>query len=199
MLYHNIYNSWSWIGGHADGMEDLCLVALRELQEETGVENAVLVSREIYSLETLTVNGHVKKGNLCTESLGQLVVSDIISFEKDLSENDLLSMVASAESKSEHPLGKAIVVYAQKKKIPILKSYNFKMASGKGIYAEVFDKQLHCGNERFFNENGITINNNIQTKLEGLRKQEKALVLVADGKKCIGVRSINTYNRSVGA
>ena len=62
MVYHNIYHSWSWIGGHADGNEDLCAVAMRELQEETGVGNAALVSREIFSLETLTVDGHVKKG-----------------------------------------------------------------------------------------------------------------------------------------
>lgn len=62
MVYHNLYDSWSWIGGHADGIEDLCSVAMRELQEETGVRNAVLVSREIFGLETLTVNGHVKKG-----------------------------------------------------------------------------------------------------------------------------------------
>lgn len=62
MIYHNIYDSWSWIGGHADGIEDLCSVAMRELQEETGVRNAVLVDRNIYSLEILTVDGHVKKG-----------------------------------------------------------------------------------------------------------------------------------------
>ncbi len=62
MVYHNIYNSWSWIGGHADGCEDLCAVALRELQEETGIRHATLVSKEIFSLETLTVDGHVKKG-----------------------------------------------------------------------------------------------------------------------------------------
>ena len=62
MVYHNIYNSWSWIGGHADGIEDLCSVAMRELQEETGVGHARLVSRDIFSLETLTVDGHVKKG-----------------------------------------------------------------------------------------------------------------------------------------
>lgn len=62
MVYHNIYNSWSWIGGHADGEEDLCAVALRELQEETGVANAILVSHDIFSLEVITVNGHVKKG-----------------------------------------------------------------------------------------------------------------------------------------
>ena len=62
MVYHNIYDSWSWIGGHADGEEDLCAVAMRELQEETGVQFARLVSEEILSLETLTVGGHMKRG-----------------------------------------------------------------------------------------------------------------------------------------
>ncbi len=62
MVHHNLYNSWSWIGGHADGMENLCAAALKELQEETGVKYAKLVSEEIVSLETLTVNGHMRKG-----------------------------------------------------------------------------------------------------------------------------------------
>ena len=62
MVYHNIYNSWSWIGGHADGEENLNKVAMRELQEETGVKNAKLVSDDIFSLEILTVDGHMKKG-----------------------------------------------------------------------------------------------------------------------------------------
>lgn len=62
MAYHNIYDSWAWIGGHADGIEDLCQVALRELQEETGVTHGTLISEEIASLEVLTVNGHIKKG-----------------------------------------------------------------------------------------------------------------------------------------
>lgn len=62
MVYHKIYDSWSWIGGHADGEEDLASVALRELKEETGVENASLVSNDILSLEVLTVDGHEKKG-----------------------------------------------------------------------------------------------------------------------------------------
>lgn len=62
MAYHNIYDSWAWIGGHADGIEDLCQVALRELQEETGVTNGELVSEDIMSLEVLTVDGHIKRG-----------------------------------------------------------------------------------------------------------------------------------------
>lgn len=66
MVYHNLYNSWSWIGGHADGEHNLARVALRELSEETGVSNAHLIpcgSSNIFSLEVLTVNGHVKRGS----------------------------------------------------------------------------------------------------------------------------------------
>ena len=65
LVYHNIYDSWSWIGGHADGETNLQAVALRELAEETGVTNARLVEcgpGNIYSLEVLTVNGHEKRG-----------------------------------------------------------------------------------------------------------------------------------------
>jgi len=69
MVYHNIYNSWSWIGGHADGEENLKSVALRELQEETGVKNARLLSDDIFSLEVLTVDGHVKKGQYVSSHL----------------------------------------------------------------------------------------------------------------------------------
>lgn len=62
LVHHNIYNSWSWIGGHADGERDLASVALRELAEETGVTRARLVECGIYSIEMLTVNGHEKRG-----------------------------------------------------------------------------------------------------------------------------------------
>ena len=61
MAYHNIYDSWAWLGGHADGEEDLLAVALREANEESGIR-AVPVSRDIFSLEILHVAPHVKRG-----------------------------------------------------------------------------------------------------------------------------------------
>ena len=62
MVYHNIYDSWSWTGGHADGETDLLAVALREAREETGIAHVRPVSPEIFSLEVLTVDGHEKRG-----------------------------------------------------------------------------------------------------------------------------------------
>lgn len=62
MLYHNIYNSWSWPGGHADGEEDLLGVALREVREETGLKDVRAITDALYSLEILTVNAHFKRG-----------------------------------------------------------------------------------------------------------------------------------------
>lgn len=61
MIYHNIYHSWAWTGGHADGESDLLNVAIRELKEETGVKNVKVLNPDIFSLEIVCVNGHVKK------------------------------------------------------------------------------------------------------------------------------------------
>lgn len=69
MVYHNIYNSWSWMGGHADGETDLLTVAVREVKEESGVEKVTPVSSEIFSLESLTVDGHVKRGKYVSSHL----------------------------------------------------------------------------------------------------------------------------------
>ena len=61
MVYHKIYDSWSWIGGHADGDDDLKAVALRELQEETGIRYVIAADDGIISLEILPVSGHIKR------------------------------------------------------------------------------------------------------------------------------------------
>ena len=69
MVYHNIYHSWSWLGGHADGETDLLAVAIREVKEEAGISDVRPVSEEIFSLESLTVDGHVKKGRYVSSHL----------------------------------------------------------------------------------------------------------------------------------
>ena len=62
MVYHRIYDSWSWTGGHADGETDLLAVAMRDVCDEKGVKSVRPVTQEIFSLESLTVDGHEKRG-----------------------------------------------------------------------------------------------------------------------------------------
>ena len=69
MIYHNLYKSWSWMGGHADGDWDLLRVAKKEVMEECGLQELTVVSPEIFSLEVLCVDGHVKKGKYLSSHL----------------------------------------------------------------------------------------------------------------------------------
>lgn len=69
LAYHNLYDSWAWLGGHADGEEDLLSVALREVREESGLSAVVPVSTHLYSLEILTVDGHEKHGRYVSSHL----------------------------------------------------------------------------------------------------------------------------------
>ncbi|MBQ7354234.1 MAG: cation-translocating P-type ATPase [Clostridia bacterium] len=134
-----------------------------------------------------------------TLTYGKLEVSDIISFEEGTDENSLLSLAASAEAKSEHPLGKAIVSCAKEKDVEIIESDSFKMTMGKGICAEVSGRGLLCGNEKFLTENGVSIGAEIAAKLENLRAQGKASILIADGKTCIGIVALSDVLRPESA
>ena len=69
MAWHNIYRTWAWTGGHADGETDLLSVALREAREETGISDIAPVTPEIYSLEVLPVNPHIRRGRFVSAHL----------------------------------------------------------------------------------------------------------------------------------
>ena len=61
-IFHNIYQSWSWVGGHADGDDDMKYVAMKETREETSLKNFISLSDEPISVEILPVKGHIKRG-----------------------------------------------------------------------------------------------------------------------------------------
>lgn len=69
MIYHKIYNSWAWTGGHNDGDTNFLRVAIKEAQEETGLKNINVISDDIFSIDVLTVNGHIKKNNFISAHL----------------------------------------------------------------------------------------------------------------------------------
>lgn len=62
LAWHNIYQALTWLGGHADGEEDLLAVAMREVKEESGITRVHPITENIFSLEILNVLGHEKRG-----------------------------------------------------------------------------------------------------------------------------------------
>ena len=87
MIYHNIYKSWAWTGGHADGDTDLLNTAIRELKEETGVKNVKVLDDDIFSLEIVCVNGHMKRGEYVSSH-----VHLNLTFLLEVDENETLKM-----------------------------------------------------------------------------------------------------------
>ena len=109
MAWHNIYRTWAWTGGHADGDSDLLAVALREAREETGIEHIRPVTPRIYSLEILPVNAHVKRGRFISAHLHLnvtylLEADDSQALHSKPDENSAvawLSLEKAAENKEE--------------------------------------------------------------------------------------------------
>ena len=134
-----------------------------------------------------------------TLTYGKLEVSDIIPLESDLTQNDLLCIAASAENRSEHPLGKAITAKAQKDNIPLQEVADFKMAAGKGISAKVGDRILYFGNEKFITECGSVIDIRTSEVLTQLRSEGKASVIAAGKDHIIGIIALSDVLRPESA
>lgn len=83
MAYHNIYQSWAWLGGHADGETDLKRVILKEIAEESGLTAVEFVTPSLFSLEVLTVDGHQKYGHYVSSHL-HLNVTYLLQANDDL-------------------------------------------------------------------------------------------------------------------
>lgn len=151
----------------------------------------------IKSGEALEIMGKVdtiafdKTGTL---TYGRLEISDVIPFG-DTDSDMLLSLTASAESKSEHPLGKAITAYANKQNVRLSECESFKMTAGKGIYAEIDGHRLFCGNEKYLIENGVNISGDVSARITELRSEGKASVLSAENGKVMGIIALSDVLR----
>jgi 8-oxo-dGTP pyrophosphatase MutT (NUDIX family) len=83
MVYHKIYRSWSWTGGHADGESDLLKVALEEAREETGIENVKPLTEKIVTLDVLPVPSHFKHGKFVSAHLHLSIAYVLIADDTD--------------------------------------------------------------------------------------------------------------------
>ncbi len=122
-----------------------------------------------------------------TLTCGRLAVSDILPLGSSISEEKLLELAASAELKSEHPLAKAIISFAEEREMILTEPEVFRMMAGRGVYAELSGKKVLCGSERFLEEQGVAADRETRNFLERLRVQGKASLLVAEEGRCIGI------------
>ena len=129
-----------------------------------------------------------------TLTYGKLEVSDVICLT-ELAEKELVKITASCESKSEHPLGKSILEYAKIQNIELQQPEEFKMQSGKGVSAIINNEKIICGNEKFFEEANVKIDENVKTKLSELRLQGKVSVLIAKNQECVGIIALSDVIR----
>ena len=130
-----------------------------------------------------------------TLTFGRLEVSDIISFSEETDNHRLLFLAASAEARSEHPLGKAIVAYAKEQGIALEETSDFFMEAGKGVYAQLKTEKMFCGSEKYLTEKGIAIPSRIKDMLKVLRGQGKASILIAINNICMGIIALSDVLR----
>lgn len=122
---------------------------------------------------------------------GNLQVSDIIPLGDCETENSILIKAASVESYSEHPLGKAIVKYAKDKQHTLIEVSDFQMIPGLGVMGIESGRKIYCGNTRFISDNNIDIDTPVIQKLNLLRNQGKASIIIAENNAVSGIIALS--------
>ena len=128
MIYHKLYDSWSWTGGHADGEEDLLATAQRELEEETGVTKSRALQEEPFALDVLPVVAHWKNGVYVP---AHLHLSLTYLFEADEDETLLLNE-RETNDVAWIPLAKMAAVSTETHMIPVYEKLTARL-QGSGL------------------------------------------------------------------
>ena len=150
----------------------------------SAARNGVLIKGSTYieEISNIRVFAFDKTGTL-TE--GKLKITDILGIK--YSSKDILSIAASLESLSEHPIAKAIVEEAKKKGNVLKPVEEFKATPGKGIIGKIYGKIYYIGNERMFKE--LSINYPIEI-VKKLQDEGKTVILIGNGRKAIGIIAV---------
>lgn len=125
-----------------------------------------------------------------TLTLGKPQVVQVASFNASIDQTAIISLAASGEKMSEHPLGKAVVEYAHVQSIDYLVAGDFHMTIGKGISAKLKDRNIFIGSPRYIQDNNIVLSNE---HVEAIIEEEslgRTVLLLADEKEPLGFISV---------
>ena len=152
-----------------------------------GAENGILIKsgqalEAAYQLDTIVLD---KTGTI---TVGKPSLTDLLPLG-DLNRPDLLRLIASAEQHSEHPLAQAILEAAEKEGLDLLPVSQFEAMVGRGLSAQVEDKQLLIGNERLMKEKNID-RSAFQEQLLELSQEGKTAMFVAIDGQLAGILAV---------
>jgi Cu+-exporting ATPase len=152
-----------------------------------GAENGILI-RGAEALEIAHRLSTIVLDKTGTLTRGVPSVTDIIESER-LNKREILTLAASAEKGSEHPLGEAIVKKAKEEGLDLLDPKDFQAIAGRGIEATVDSKRVLLGNLRLMEEKKISLNG-LFDKAERLSNEGKTPMFLAIGRQVAGVLAV---------
>ncbi len=151
-----------------------------------GADNGILIrnGEAVQTLKDIRVIAFDKTGTL---TYGKPQVTDMVSVEED--EATLLTIAASLEQSSEHPLAHAVIEKAKANNIELKPITNFEAVTGKGIIGKINDDHLYVGNRKLLDDYGIEYAS-YEDDMERLEYEAKTVIAVAKNKTLIGYLAI---------
>ena len=146
-------------------------------------KNGLLV-RERMALESARNIDVVLFDKTGTLTKGEQGVVDIIT--DGTKANDVLSLAASVELESEHPIAKAIVTFAKSKKLHTVFAKNFSAMSGRGAKALIGADTVYVGGPRLLEELSLKLTQELESATTSASNEGKTVVYVVKSKKVIG-------------
>ncbi|MEF9969054.1 MAG: heavy metal translocating P-type ATPase [Ruthenibacterium sp.] len=162
-----------------------------------GAENGILI-KSGEALETAHGITAVVLDKTGTVTQGKPVVTDILPFGSQ-TEMKLLSLAASLESASEHPLAQAIVMRAKTEKAVLQNVQNFKAIFGKGLVAQLADVTYYAGNEALLTDAKILLSDAQKKTMDALAQQGKTPLAFANETELLGILAVSDTVKSTSA
>ena len=149
-----------------------------------------VIIKTFNALEKLAKVNKIAFDKTGTLTYGKLNVNDIENFS-ELSDEKIMSLISSLESKSEHPIAKSVTEYLDEKNIKKENVENFKMKIARGVEGEILGNKYFCGNEKYFRENNINIKDNVKEKIEKYSSEAKNIILFGDEKEVLSIVTLS--------
>lgn len=142
--------------------------------------------REGDALEKLATVKYITFDKTGTLTYGKPEVVNVTSFSEEISKEKLFSLVATAELRSEHPLGKSLVSSYRKAHGDVIQPQSFALLLGRGVTAQTENITIYAGNINLMNEQKITVNVNMIAQTKDFLDEGCTIIWIASEDKILG-------------